>query len=213
MTSYYLFDPTGNITALVDGPYDSKKIMEMEPSCEQLGYFSFDNDKGADINIAMAGGEFCGNATMCAAYMTGKSEVKVYVEGTGMINVTVNGSEFSVDMPKPVEITQINGYPLVRFKGIDHVIIEDDLDPELIKQWCEGDALGFMYLNGDTLKPLVYVKSIGTLLYENSCASGTTAVGYYKGCSVELKQPGGILKFCDGKLTGTVKLLKKVELN
>lgn len=75
---YCIFDPTGNITALVethvdiaDQPAVASKIMELEPDVEQVGFITYANDAassgGAAISIRMAGGEFCGNATMCAA--------------------------------------------------------------------------------------------------------------------------------------------------
>ena len=205
---YYLFNPTGNITALIEDG-NASEIMKMEPNCEQAGYIG--KKAGADISLSMAGGEFCGNATMCAAYLTGKTDVKVHVEGTGIVNVRINGNTGEVEMPEVREITTLNGYPLVRFKGIDHVIIEDDLDSSLIEKWCIGEAMGFMYLNGNNLKPLVYVKSIQTLFYENSCASGTAAVGEYLKRKVSLNNPAGVLEYDKGILKGSVELIKKVE--
>jgi len=208
---YHLLNPTGNITALVEGDFPAGEIMKQEPNCEQVGYIF--RKEGCDIALRMAGGEFCGNATMCAAFLTGKEKTEVFVEGTGIVRVIRNGDEYSVQMPKPVEISEFKGLPIVSFKGIDHIIIEDDLDSSLIKEYCRNEALGFMYLKGDNLKPLVYVKSVDTLFWENSCASGTTAVGEWKGEPVRLKEPGGILEYSDGWLSGTVKLIKTVEFN
>ena len=207
---YYLFNPTGNMTVLADSYIPSDTIMEMEPSCEQVGYI-FDKD-GCDIAIRMAGGEFCGNASMCAALLTGKQNASVFVEGTGIVNVTVSGGKGFVTMPKPIDFTSRNGYTIVRFKGIDHCIADDRLDPGLISSWCEGEAMGFMYLNGSEMKPLVYVKNINTIFWENSCASGTAAVGEYLKRRVELRQPGGILAYEDGILEGSVKVEKEINL-
>ncbi len=76
---YCKFDPTGNITALVetavdiaDQPEVAARIMELEPDVEQVGFIAYGKDKvpeegAAAISLRMAGGEFCGNATMCAA--------------------------------------------------------------------------------------------------------------------------------------------------
>ena len=62
--NYRIFNPTGNITALVDSfvielnqPTIAKEILDMEPSCEQVGFVS-DGIEGADITLRMAGGEF-----------------------------------------------------------------------------------------------------------------------------------------------------------
>ena len=207
--NYYLFNPTGNITALITDNTPAQEVMNAEPSCEQAGYIG--NKEGYDIYLRMAGGEFCGNATMCAASLTGKEETEVYVEGTGPVKVRKRGNKYSVKMPEPVEISMLNGYPLVRFEGIDHVICEDgSLDSEKITEWCTGKAMGFMYLDGNELKPLVYVKDADTLFWENSCASGTCSVGEYLNKAVRLKNPAGILEYDGGWLTGTVELLKQV---
>ena len=68
---YKIFDPTKNITILVesdvglkDQPTIAKALMEIHPNVEQVGFVSFDDNK--NIKLRMAGGEFCGNATMCA---------------------------------------------------------------------------------------------------------------------------------------------------
>ena len=68
---YKIFDPTKNITILVDSDIDvkdqpaiAKALMEIHPDAEQVGFVSFDENK--NIKLRMAGGEFCGNATMCA---------------------------------------------------------------------------------------------------------------------------------------------------
>ncbi len=114
--SYYIFDPTGNITILVEGdvPADMRagvasELMKREPTAEQVGFVSCGNSikekeitiaenclteketarncltgnkkervenclagnekDVADISLGMAGGEFCGNATMSAAVL------------------------------------------------------------------------------------------------------------------------------------------------
>ena len=76
---YCIFDPTGNITALVETAVDiaeqpaaAAKIMELEPDVEQVGFITYAEEKaaaegGVPVSLRMAGGEFCGNATMCAA--------------------------------------------------------------------------------------------------------------------------------------------------
>ena len=68
---YKIFDPTKNITILVDSDIDvkdqpaiAKALMEIHPNVEQVGFVSFNENK--NLKLRMAGGEFCGNATMCA---------------------------------------------------------------------------------------------------------------------------------------------------
>lgn len=251
---YILCNPTGNITALVETkipvekhPLVAEMIMEKEPTCEQVG-FLLPGEEGSDITLRMAGGEFCGNATMStAAYYVQRTEceegsitnVKVKVIGTsGLIDVKIEkkGSEYfgTIEMPKPSSIKDVlftfenhnYKYPVVNFTGISHVIIEDSIPfymPErCIKMWCDklkSLGVGLMLLSEDkkSLRPLVYVKNPETLVWESSCASGTTAVGAYfakkagKPVKMELSEPGGTLMvetFEDGKifLTGKVVL-------
>jgi len=55
---------------------------------------------------------------------------------------------------------------------------------DLVKKYLSNEdysAFGIMFFDRDNLsmKPYVYVKEVGSGVYENSCASGTTALGYY----------------------------------
>ena len=71
---YSIMNPTGNITALVESSVDisrqpgtAAQIMRRHPEVEQVGFFQYPY-------LRMAGGEFCGNASMCAAalYLSGR---------------------------------------------------------------------------------------------------------------------------------------------
>ena len=73
---YSLFDPTGNITALVESavaverqPAVAAALMRRHPELEQVGFVRPAEAADGDVDAAlrMAGGEFCGNASMCAA--------------------------------------------------------------------------------------------------------------------------------------------------
>ena len=70
---YSIFDPTGNITALVETgvetglqPSVAARIMEQRPEVEQVGFVRF-APRSRGPSLRMAGGEFCGNAAMSAA--------------------------------------------------------------------------------------------------------------------------------------------------
>ena len=278
---YVVMNPSGNITILVMSDVEdeeeyyfvAKKLLKLEPSAEQVGFLQYDDE--SDIILSMAGGEFCGNATMSAAVyygiLHGLSDGNVVVKSSGadgLVNVhikKINDWEGTVEMPKPLEISEVdfgNGevHPVVFFKGIAHVIIDkscgariarpydgarphDEFETKLysekkIKEWCEFlgvPAIGIMLCDniGDikrsqnfditevNMTPLVYVKSIDTLYWESSCASGTTAVGAYianvmnSNGKINVRQPSGIIlsieKTVDGKLllAGKVKLLYK----
>ena len=206
--AYSLFDPTGNITLLAETPVPApvqpqiaQKLMAAEPGAEQVGFVTPGGD-GA-IRLRMAGGEFCGNASLCAAALylrrTGRSEgnVTVRVEGTAEpVSVAVSALsgdawKGAVAMPRPLSVgtEEFPGgsrLPVVRFAGIAHVLLEDAMSPEaaeaLAPDWCRSlgaEALGLLFLSREqnTLRPLVFVSAAGTLCWETSCASGTAAVG------------------------------------
>lgn len=249
---YTLLNPTGNITALVETevpierqPEIAKQIMDRELTCEQVGYIMAPQE-GSDITLRMAGGEFCGNATMSIAAFFCKKEgmtegetkdINVKVIGTKelvTVKVSLENGVFSgrIKMPSPRKISDIKFvfeghnyiYPVVEFMGISHVIIEDNLPvymPEsCIKMWCRSlnaKGLGMMLLNDNntSLRPLVYIENSETMVWESSCASGTSAVGAYfskklnKEVCLDLKEPGGHLKveanpMGEIYLTGTV---------
>ena len=81
---YKVYNPAGNITALVIGDkynLEERKIinnaiMKREPEVEQVGFLSEEKYK-----LTMAGGEFCGNATRCAVmyYMTQKKSISIEI--------------------------------------------------------------------------------------------------------------------------------------
>lgn len=156
---YTIFDPTGNITALVetavdpsDQPSVAAGIMGLYPEVEQVGFVTF-AAAGADVPVSlrMAGGEFCGNATMCSAVlymivndMPGEANVKVRVSGTKdpldvrLVRRDAVSFDAAVTMPPAVGIDELKlsdgmlpgndvlRLPVVRMEGIAHVVIEPD---------------------------------------------------------------------------------------
>lgn len=192
--NYSLYDPSGNITALVSGSYNAAErikiadeIMKNEPSCEQVGFVSY----GKNANLAeltMAGGEFCGNASMCAAIELFTALYAYCCSGFLKVKCSGNGDILDVSV-KASEgrsfIAELHLNSTEPAEGIRHRIIEDTCVPDKADAESEiralpgNDAKGFMYLNGNRLTPLVYVPESGTLFWENSCASGCIAVASY----------------------------------
>ena len=208
--TYSIYDPTGNITALVTTPVPvpaqaevAAHLMEREPAVEQVGFLSPAAD--AAISLRMAGGEFCGNASMCAAAYWADAEnltdgvVPLRVSGAAervsvRLSALSNGARRgTVAMPRPerieaLDLPGMNRVPVVFFDGIAHAILPHTAD----RTWAEGaapqwarhigaDALGMLLFDSETnrLDPLVCVPAAGTLVWERSCASGTAAVGAY----------------------------------
>ena len=95
---YYLANPTGNITILVETPVKREsqpsvalELMKKEPTAEQVGFIEKENGK---FHLQMAGGEFCGNATMSAACVYAlENNIK-----SGQVTLSVSGA------PNPVSV-------------------------------------------------------------------------------------------------------------
>lgn len=224
---YKVFDPAKNITLLVetevpikDQAEVAKRLLEKEKEVEQVGFISHD-DIG-EVTLRMAGGEFCGNATMCiAAYQALKGKqseaaVKVHIlDMNKIIDVEVKNNNDGSWLCKEIlpyvpevsyiDIGEFNDLPLVTLDGISHIVFENNESVPDIRAFCDKlklSALGFMFYEKETSKltPLVYVKKVDTLFWEKSCASGTIAIGAYladkeeKYIEKNIRQPGGELK-------------------
>ena len=98
-----------------------------------------------------------------------------------------------IAMPIPLSIKQytiedIGRFSVVDLGGISHAVLcgqEPDIDKfYLIKKVLEEDrcsleAMGVMFYNQEKqeITPIVYVHEIGSLIWEQSCGSGTVSVG------------------------------------
>ena len=150
---YSIFDPTGNITALVESPVDESEqravaasIMARHAAVEQVGFVRLPDEKSAPAALRMAGGEFCANASMSAASLwalrLGLCEGELFLAVSGAedaVAVRLKQEEEScfsaaVRMPEAREITAIpfvfeglsGTIPLVRMEGIDHAVLTPD---------------------------------------------------------------------------------------
>ena len=175
-----ILDPTGNITALVEGdvpvsrqPETAARIMRLRPETEQVGFVRMRGadhaeesaqdtegqnetlNSGIQVRLRMAGGEFCGNASMSAAalylYRMGADHsakstateepsaadawTNVFLEVSGaeepvevrLREIPAAGPAWSarVKMPKASGIEPFEDMTLVRMQGISHMIIEE----------------------------------------------------------------------------------------
>lgn len=128
------------------------------------------------------------------------------------------GFEGTVSMPVP-SVTSFNGWPLVKVEGISHMLVPsdaftDDEAEQAVREYAnelDVPALGMMLcpdydsLTSQapevcdlTIRPLVYVPGSETTFWEQGCATGSTAVGWYRystcgSTHTAIKQPGGII--------------------
>lgn len=192
---YKIYNPAGNITALVIGDKYTKeemklinnKIMEIETDVEQVGFLS---DK--EMKITMAGGEFCGNAIRCAImyYKTEKDSVYIKIN-----NEFIKGGiqDKNIWCSIPVEenlIIKINNRIYkVLLNDITILVVYNKVKKEklkseakkIIKKYNIDDiAVGVMFVDKFDeyieIHPVVWVKEINTFFLENSCGSGTISV-------------------------------------
>ena len=194
--SYMIFNPAGNITALVIGDeYNwqqrrliNNRIMEKETIVEQVGFISQKNRK-----LTMAGGEFCGNATRCATLY--------YIGEQQSIELEINNNKIKAGINEKSEVwceVPIEGYNIekineniykVILKGITILVVKNIANYIGLKQSAidlilkynlDDDAIGVMFVdnveNIIKIYPIVWVNEIDTLFLENACGSGTIAV-------------------------------------
>ncbi|MBR0162723.1 MAG: hypothetical protein IJQ02_15795 [Oscillospiraceae bacterium] len=260
---YSIFDPTGNITALVGDPVPvpqqpsvAAEIMRLHPAVEQVGFVRFPrpSETGALPELRMAGGEFCGNASMCAAALYAATLWQAGEREPELVSLRVSGTDKPVEVnlsredaarwsagvmfPPALSVGSMelewNGLraslPLIRMEGITHLAIEtgspffplkDDREAagQAVKTWCgacRAPGLGLMFLAAADgafhLTPLVYIPGSDTLFWENSCASGSAAVGMLlaersgRAVDLTLTEPGGTLRVACDPLSGETRL-------
>ena len=208
---------------------------------EQVGFIA-EPQMGGTGRLEMMGGEFCGNAMRSFGYylaseqhMT-KGSMQVEISGSTKlhsVDFDIEKHRAMAEMPVPmgmnsVIIPGVGILPVVEMEGITHVIAEGESPSETFttqvlrffyqKQGDNRDqnhtpeALGIMYADGLHMNPVVYVAATDSLVYENSCGSGSIAYAYYRAEDMmtgtrheRIVQPGGVIETTIVKEAGRVK--------
>lgn len=225
---YKIYNPSGNITALVMGEEYSQdekkiinqKIMEENKEVEQVGFLSLKENK-----LSMAGGEFCGNATRCACkyYLENnkKDNLEIKINNYLIKSGIYDSGEIWCEIPiltdkKLIEKLDPN-ITKVNLSGITILVVENfDYNKDLknvainyIKEFNLQDeqAVGVIFLKENLeIIPIVWVKEINTLFAENSCGSGSIGVSIVQNLKnnqdkFKIKQPSGkflSIEVCEG---------------
>lgn len=153
---------------------------------------------------------FTGTQRVDVTVSGAREPLPVLVQGLGEDNVC----RAAIRMPLPRSVTPLTDpvlgdCTLVCFEGIAHLLLpnreprESDLAPARALAASleeEPPCVGLIYTAGETaLRPLVFVRETGTLVWESSCASGSCAAAAAyalargQSCDVDLTQPGGTL--------------------
>ena len=204
----------------------SQKLMARIDGCEQVGFLT-EPLCGGDVRLEMMGGEFCGNALRCAAYYYVREHIS---RQRSLVAAEISGCDrvlaVSADVPNGVAQAEMvlphttekvdqwgdSGAMAFLFDGIVHIVLfgpPRHLPEEPLRAWLQSmsirykaSAVGLMQvdLRTNDLLPVVYVRDTDTMVYESSCASGTSAAAYYLALldedgvySYDFKEPGGTL--------------------
>lgn len=192
---YYIFDPTKNITILVesnininDQPKIAKSLMDKNPTTEQVGFVKSDTD--GNIIVRMAGGEFCGNATMCAGIYAALKDndkfseciKKIYIDALDkFIDVEVKRIDENtfvgiVNMPRAKSVKKINlsdneVYEIVELDGISHIIVNiENYEKENKNLNFDINNNNFKKYFEDKIKNIsdyLNINSLGIIFYDN----------------------------------------------
>lgn len=218
------YRPSGNDTMLVEGLLEkfserkaiNDELLTVYPQLEQVGFVSTTGQP----QLLMAGDEFCGNASRCAAVyylvgLDGRIDLRV-CNGQKIITVGIENGQAWSEIPLLNPIVKANVRPLsdtafcVGMDGITHYVFEEKVSnvkeeaQARLDQWADQfqNCVGIIFVSTDdkgetAIQPVVYVRSIETLFYETACGSGTVAVAlvqYFKSgqaVNMKLKQPSG----------------------
>lgn len=217
--AYQLYHPAGNDTALVEGLISNSQkrqelnqlLLDKHPQVEQVGFLSTTGTP----QLLMAGGEFCGNASRCAAlYYLNENEGTLSLkvcDGSRQIQIGIKQGEAWAEIPllaspeKSVRQLASDTFE-VKLEGITHLVhfSGKPVHPkaramELLHMYQTDDPLsmGVIFVEEKKIYPVVLVKKIHTLFYETACGSGTVAVAlvayarHQKAQRLSLQQPSG----------------------
>lgn len=138
---------------------------------------------------------------------------KCGLEGLGLMFLKRQGAEESLTPPVKNQGTEDSLTPFIKGQGAEH-----SLTPPVKKQGTEYLLTPLIKGKGAeySLTPLVYIQTAGTLFWENSCGSGSSACGMYlaekekQPVDLELVQPGGRLRV-RGDLQNGIRLSGRVK--
>ena len=227
-------NPAGNITLFVRTSVDKsqygavgEKLLALpELKGEQVGFACEDG------RLAMAGGEFCGNATRAFGLLTakerglaGKCHLTVSVSGCEKavgVDVDTEAGTARAEMPLPLfarreTVGGVSG-TLVHLGGIAHFVVEGVAPSEAFFAEAEPlflslgalDAYGVIFLDGANMTPLVKVPAVNSLVWEGSCGSGSLAAAIAQSAGTDgvferdYVQPAGTIRVTVERCGGEV---------
>ncbi len=199
MKPYRVLYPGGNLTAIITKFFlpdlqkkVAKKIMTLHTEIEQVGFLSSSDNQTYDCSLEMMGGEFCLNATRCAAFIWSQyshsNNVLLKISGLDdILRVKVLKNTVRIFFPERLflNVTKIKEGSIVDFPGIKLLITDKDLNKQHFKYLLErygSDSPAFGLIktaqfseNFISIKPLIWVRAVDSLVEETGCGSGSLA--------------------------------------
>ncbi len=165
----------------------------------------------------------------------GEEEYRGTVDMPRVLEIFPVQSELLFSFQKPNALPERDGIRLtaVRMEGILHIVAEsrqrlpDEAAEAALRKaaaYFGDEALGLLQWNeaDGVMRPLVFVRGSGTMVWETGCGSGSAAVGalraYRRGSGTtvtRVSQPGGVIKVsaeategrsCSVRISGRVRL-------
>ncbi|MEK7497261.1 MAG: hypothetical protein AAB657_05200 [Patescibacteria group bacterium] len=230
--NYFIINPGGNITAIVCGKFTkkiklkiTKNILKINPTAEQVGFWTNTKNKNLDAKLEMAGGEFCGNALRSlGALLTyaGNNKSNFIIKSSGMKTpVKINSSEKFSSITINLELLKYKNN-ICSIPGIKYFLSEKKFTKlsaksELAKKNLlinkASGVISYEKINEKTYKisPIVYVRDTETLYSESACASGTLALAYMSYIKTGMKKM--YVRQPSGSIFETVIGNEKIELS
>ena len=176
---YKIFNPGGNITALINGcDYDTNQkklinrmIMEKYSQVEQVGFLSNKTNR-----LEMSGAEFCANAARCAVYEYLKENdniIEISVSGTNkkIIGKRLNNNNVEIRLDIYKNITDLievkNNITYVKIDGILIVVFDEEKSKDYITKLRENEEIAKNEIKQLMIKEIqTEEKAIGIMLLE-----------------------------------------------
>ena len=189
--AYTIIDTAGQKTAVVQNgftrpqqPFIAKFMMTINPTIEQVAFLE---NGDTTYRCQMMGNELSINGSLAAAYLVAKSlkKTQVNIELSGLdATVTATTDKQTIFITFPSALVKRINQNIVLLNGITYQVVSGfpttylttlNLKQNLQKLAKNVPAAGIIFYEGNTIRPLVYVKATNSYVWENACGSGSLA--------------------------------------
>ncbi|MBP9818185.1 hypothetical protein KBC75_05585 [Candidatus Shapirobacteria bacterium] len=198
---YQLINPSGNLTAIVPGKYSSNKkqiinqaIFNQNKNVEQIGYVY---EKNSQKYFEMMGNEFSANGCRAAGYYfvnNTSGSTAFFTSGLNQnVEVKISDNQSTLIFTKEIKSKFINNKTVIF--GTTFYLINSLPDNQKITRILKSKAkiIGIMFYQKNIIYPYFFVPTIGKIIFEQSCGSGSIALALFTGQNKIIQPSGEIL--------------------